>query len=144
VPARINRETIQEQARKYLGIPWRHQGRNPDVGIDCAGLVVLIAKDLGLSNYDAVNYHRNPMNDAFIRHFADNMEKRRIVDRKMGDVVLFKDKMFSCHSGIVTFKNGQEHLLHAYAKRKQVIEEPFTEEWRKKISYCFRFHGVID
>jgi len=135
---------IQGRARKYLKTPWRHQGRNPDVGIDCAGLVALVAKELELSEYDSTNYHRNPLNDNFVKHFSNNMNKKRIADRKIGDVILFRDKMFSCHSAFVTFKNGQEHIVHAYALRKRVVEEPLTEEWRKKITYCFEFYGVTD
>lgn len=142
--APILRESIQEQVRKYLDVKWRHQGRNPDVGIDCAGLVVLVAKDLGLSNYDSTNYHRNPLNDKFIQHFSENMKKKHVAKRQVGDVVLFRDKMFSCHSGFITYKNGVEHVTHAYAKRKCVIEEPVTDEWKKKMTYCFEFYGVGD
>lgn len=138
------REEIQEQARTYLGTKWRHQGRNPDRGIDCAGLIALVAKNLGLSEYDSTNYHRNPLSDNFVRHFSSNMTRKRIVDRRMGDVVLFRDKTFSCHSAFITHKNGTEHIIHAYAKRKKVIEEPLTKDWISRMTYCFEFYGVTD
>jgi len=144
VQAPSKRADIQAAAREYLGVPWRHQGRNLEVGIDCAGLIVMIAKKFNLSEYDSTNYHRNPLNDSFIKHFSEHMIKKKPVERKVGDVLLFRDKMFSCHSAILSEKHGCEHIIHAYAKRKKVVEEPFTDEWKKKMTYCFAFEGVED
>jgi cell wall-associated NlpC family hydrolase len=140
----VKRALIVETARKYLDVKWKHQGRNPEVGVDCAGLVVLVAKEIGLSSYDTVNYQRNAHNDAFVKHFANNMKKKRMLDRKVGDVLLFRDALFSCHSGFVSEKNGVQHIIHAYARYKKVVEEPLTDEWLSKISYCFEFEGVVD
>jgi len=38
---------VVAQARKYMGVRWAHQGRSP-AGMDCAGLVIRVAQDLGL------------------------------------------------------------------------------------------------
>lgn len=138
----VKRDDVQALARGYLGTPWKHQGRNKAVGIDCAGLIVLVAHDLGLSAYDSVDYQRNAHNDAFVRHFGDNMTQKRVADRQIGDVLLFRDRLFSCHSGVVSQKHGVPHIIHAYAPRKAVIEEPLSAEWVSKITYCFEFYGV--
>lgn len=142
LPITLTRDKIVSFTRISLGVKWKHQGRDTQVGIDCAGLVVLVARELGLSTYDATNYQRNARDGAFVRHFADNMRKKPVFDRKEGDVLLFRDKLFSCHSGILTRKNGTEHFVHAYAKYKKVVEEPLTDEWLSKVSHCFEFYGV--
>jgi len=136
------RQLIQEKARTYLGVKWRHQGRSKAVGIDCAGLVVLVGSDLRILNYDTTSYQRNAHNDAFVSHFADNLIKKRIADREPGDVLLFRDKLFSCHSAILTTKHGVEHIVHAYATRKKVVEEPLLQDWLDKMSYCFAYKGA--
>lgn len=144
VQAPIKRAEIQEEARKLIGVKWRHQGRTPEVGVDCAGAVVVVARNLNISSYDSTDYHRNPLNDSFVQHFQANMKRKKITDRRVGDVLLFRDKMFSCHSGFLTMKNGVEHIVHAYALRKKVIEEPLNDDWRSRITYCFEFYGVED
>ncbi len=39
-------------ARTWLGTPYHHQGRVKGAGVDCAGLSVGVAKELGLSDVD--------------------------------------------------------------------------------------------
>jgi cell wall-associated NlpC family hydrolase len=49
------REQIVEEARKYLGVRFRHQGRTV-AGIDCAGLILNVGNDLGLIEYSETGY----------------------------------------------------------------------------------------
>lgn len=134
-------DKVVEEARGWLEVRFRHQGRNR-AGIDCAGLCVVIAHALGLSEFDTANYGRAPKNDTFIGHFRNNMTQKNRLDRKPGDVLLFRDDMFTCHSAIYDIVNGQEVIIHAYALRRKVVEEDFTEEWLSKLTHCFAYHGV--
>ena len=56
---------IVEAARGYLGCPYRHRGRKRS-GIDCAGLLVLTYKDLGITLPDLKVYGREPANDGLM------------------------------------------------------------------------------
>jgi cell wall-associated NlpC family hydrolase len=47
----VEPNAIIAAARSWLGVPWRHQGRTRQ-GVDCAGLVVLVGRGLGLDDYD--------------------------------------------------------------------------------------------
>ena len=47
-------------ARNYLGVPFKHQGRNPSIGIDCIGLAQLAARDCGIVAPDWTDYARHP------------------------------------------------------------------------------------
>lgn len=40
-------EAVVAEARKYLGLPYVWGGTDPDVGLDCSGLVQLVYKNLG-------------------------------------------------------------------------------------------------
>jgi cell wall-associated NlpC family hydrolase len=140
----VTRTDIVETARKYLGVRWRHQGRN-ELGIDCVGLIVRTAHDLGLSDYDSTNYKRRSTGLEFINHFRNNMREKSFAERKPGDVILFRDDVYPCHCGIVGQQGSELTVIHAYAVSRKVIEEPIRQgSWIEKAVACFEFIGVTD
>lgn len=140
----VNRDHIVAEARSWIDVPWRHQGRSREHGVDCAGLIIKVAHGLDLSAYDITNYQRNARDGAFVCHFQENMVEKPLTEMKVGDVILFRDHVFSCHSGIVTMKKGILHFVHAYARYRKVVEGPFDKEWLDKRTHCFEFHGIED
>lgn len=134
-------DAVVAQARAWLGTPWRHQGRGPR-GVDCAGLVVLVAKALGLTDHDVAGYCRHSSGLAFIDQFRMAMNPIPIAEVLPGDVLVFADAAYPCHCGFRTELRGSPHLLHAHALRRQVIEEPYAGEWPAKTRFAFRFHGL--
>lgn len=139
----VTREQIVEEARKWLGTPWRHQGRT-DRGIDCAGLVVKVAHALGQSTFDDTSYQRTAQKQKLMSYFEQELDTQPLQQLRPGDVVLFRDNSYPCHVGIVTEKHGLPYLIHAHAIRRCVIEEPFTVEWRSKWVAGYKFKGVQD
>jgi cell wall-associated NlpC family hydrolase len=136
----ITSEMIVTEARGWLGVPWRHQGRTRS-GIDCVGLVVCVARALDLSDYDSTGYSRRAQGQAFVEHFRSNMDSVAIPDARPGDVLVFADQAYPCHCGFLTERLGHPHLLHAHATRRQVIEEPYDGEWPAKVKFAFRFRS---
>ncbi len=136
-----NRAAVVAAAREWIGTPWRHQGRN-ERGIDCAGLVVKIAHKFGFSEFDATDYQRNTRGHDFMKYFRDNMDEIPVLAVDEGDVILFRDSMFPCHSAIVSRAHRELHIIHAYARRKRVLEEPLNQEWRSKWIAAFRYRGL--
>ena len=134
---------IVAAARGYLGVPWRHQGRTR-AGLDCAGLIVMVARDLSLSDYDSTAYGRRAQGHAFIEPFRQTMDGVPLPEMQIGDVLLFADAAYPCHCGIVSERHQLPHLIHAYALRRQVVEEPYAGEWPAKVKFCFRFRGLED
>lgn len=134
----ITPETVVAEARGWLGVPWRHQGRSRS-GIDCVGLVVCVAHALHLSDYDSTGYSRRAQGQGFVEHFRSNMDGVAIPVAQPGDVLVFADQAYPCHCGFLTERLGHPHLLHAHATRRQVIEEPYAGEWPAKIKFAFRF-----
>ena len=130
---------IVETARSWLGTRWVHQGRTR-AGVDCCGLVIKIAHELKLSDYDTRNYARRTAGDAFVQHFTDAglIPKRRF---SLGDVIVTTDSHFPCHCGIVSEHRGEPHFIHAFALRRQVVEEPLSF-WKPKIFAIFGWPGV--
>jgi cell wall-associated NlpC family hydrolase len=137
-PLHCKKEDIVAAARSWLGVPWRHQGRTRQ-GVDCAGLVVLVGRELGLADYDTHAYSRRPEGQGFVQHFRAAMDGIPLPEARLGDVLVFADTAYPCHCGFLTEKLGQPHLLHAHALRRKVIEEPYAGEWPAKVKFAFRF-----
>ena len=130
-------------ARSWLGRPWRHQGRS-STGIDCAGLVVMVARSLGLADHDVSGYRRTPHAGRFVAAFREAMEEIRIADLRTGDVILFADGISPCHVAFYVSGEPQPRIIHAHALRRKVVEEIYTVDWQKKAIHAFRFYGVAD
>ncbi len=137
------RADIVSAARGYLGVPWRHQGRDGR-GLDCAGLVVVVARQLGLADHDVTGYSRHAQGFAFVEAFRAAMDPVPVAAMRPGDVALFADAVQPCHCALVSEKHGVLHLIHAHALRRQVIEEPYRGEWPDKVSFAFRFRGLSE
>lgn len=137
-----NRDDIVAEARGWLGVPWKHQGRTRR-GIDCAGLVILVGKALGVVDYDTTNYQRRTHSHDFLKHFRKNMKQKPITEAVPGDVILFRDKQFPCHSSIVAEIGGAMTIIHAHALRRKVIEERMDQgQWLERRVACFEYIGV--
>lgn len=110
---------IVETARSYLGVRWKHQGRTRE-GIDCVGLLVLVAHELRLTTYDTRAYSRRPKNTVFLDHFDKAGASRlAIQDATIGDIAIFEQAGYPCHAGLLT-SNG---IIHASMPRRKVVEE---------------------
>lgn len=138
MPDEVTSDLIVAEARTWLGVPWRHQGRTR-AGIDCVGLLVCVARALGLSDYDRSGYGRHAQGQAFVHHFRAAMDPIAIAAAGPGDVLVFADRAYPCHCGVLTEKHGVPHLLHAHATRRKVIEEPYAGEGPAKVKFAFRF-----
>lgn len=129
-------DEIIAEARKWDGVRWRHQGRTRLQGIDCVGLIVLVAQALGISDWDITTYGRRSMDHGLKKHFYHHMEViKNLSDAGPGDVVLMKELAFPTHVGIL----GHGTLIHAYLPRKKVVEEPYSADWVAKTTDAFKF-----
>jgi cell wall-associated NlpC family hydrolase len=135
------REQAVNEARGWIGVPFRHQGRTR-AGIDCVGLLVCVGRAMGLPAYDVTGYSRRAQGMGFIEHFRANLEEVAPAAAQAGDVVVFVETVYPCHTGILSERHGALHLIHAHAPRRVVLEEPFVGEWRDKLRFAFRFPGA--
>jgi cell wall-associated NlpC family hydrolase len=61
---------LVQQARKYIGVPWKHRGRTRR-GLDCGGLPAIVYADLGDPRPDLSRYGRDPFKDGLMRALED-------------------------------------------------------------------------
>lgn len=135
----VTRQQIVDAARSYLGVRYHHQGRSR-AGLDCAGLLVCVARDLGLdTSEDITGYARTP----------DGVSLKTALDRALlpvsifgyspGDVLLMRFERDPQHIAIVTDKG----IIHSYLSVRRVVEHGIDDTWRGRILAAYELPGVV-
>lgn len=137
----LSKQAIIDEARTWLHTPWKHQGRTKR-GVDCLGLLVSVAANVGMPVLDEKVYTRRPDGKYMIQRFREEMQEISIDDVALADVVLFADSIYPCHVAFISEKHGQKHIIHAHALRRMVIEELYSFEWPGKARRAFRLKGL--
>lgn len=137
----IQPEQVVEEARKWLGVPWKHQGRDRS-GLDCGGLIVVIARAFEISDYDIRGYRRNPPGLLdFLKHFDENMTRVSNVHRA-GLVAIFRHSRTVIHCGVFSEKRGVPHVVEARAESRKVVETPFDRNQRALWVATYAYPGT--
>lgn len=132
-------DDIVAEAKTWLGVKFRHCGRNRN-GVDCAGLVIKVAHELGISTFDTNEYARRPDVREFVRYFKMNMDPVSKVYMAHGDVLLTKEVRFPAHCGILEVDaGGQRWFIHAYEPCGAVVREPLDARRFRDIIKVFRY-----
>lgn len=116
---------VVNEARSWLGVPWRHLGRNRQ-GVDCVGLLVVVARALRISEHDDTSYPRRP-DGSFLRRFGEVMQAKPLKEAADGDVLVFAHRDHPGHCGIRATRFGRPSLIHSHARRRHVIEEELAQ-----------------
>lgn len=116
-------------ARSFKGVRFRHQGRNPKIGLDCAGLALVAMQRIGRPVTDLKGYGREPYRDglegALTANLGDKVGKETM---RAGDVVMMRFDGDPRHVGIITnYPEGGFALLHTHDKLKLVAEHRLDE-----------------
>ncbi len=133
----MNSQKIIDAARGWLGTKWRHQGRSK-IGIDCVGLVIKVAEELNYDvQMDRTDYIRRSTGIDFVNHFKKHLVEKRIIEVEAGDILVFRETAFPYHSAIVGQNTFGLTIIHAFAPRRKVVEEQYTDDWKRKVTHCF-------
>lgn len=127
-------------ANALVGVRYRHQGRNQN-GLDCAGLIIVIAHMLGLTDKDTTAYSRRPNVPEFTKFMIDTgCTQIRYDALEHGDIVRLNTLGWPVHLGIYEINDrGQEWYIHAYLPHKKVTRNPFTDVVKRDLSSVWRF-----
>lgn len=122
---------IVDACRAYLGVPFRHQGRNR-LGLDCGGLLVVAARDCGIELQDIQGYQRQPDGKKLLQVMRQELTQ---VYRppEYGDVVLMRLRKYPQHIAIITDKG----MIHAHSEAGYVVEHRLDDDWRSTIVGVF-------
>lgn len=140
---RASRTEVINTARTWIGTRWRHQGRVKGIGVDCIGLIVGVARELGLSLFDTTQYR--PIPDGVRLRAQCEELMTRVTDREPlpGDVCLMQFKGPPQHLGFVSTLDGRPSLIHAYVQDRKVVEHySDLPEWIERVVAFYAIPGV--
>lgn len=132
----VTRQQVVDEARRWIGTRWQHQGRLKGVGVDCAGLVVCVLRNVGIEVADVAGYPRRP-DGSLLDVVRDQTEPT--ADWMAGDVVLFHWDNDPCHLAILTSPNS---IIHAHAMARAVVEHDLDDRIRASVTCVRRVPGV--
>lgn len=135
-------DRVVAEARKMLGVKWRHQGRKP-WAVDCAGLVVLSFAAAGWAGAEAspARYGRDPWDDmlrkTLVGHFGSALPPGQ--PWQQGDVPLFRwGKGEPSHVGIIAdHPRGGLSIIHA-SNLRNVVETALTGRMLASVEEVYR------
>lgn len=134
----ITRQSVVEAARSYLGVRYHHQGRTR-AGLDCAGLIVCVAQDLGIpTTADISGYARTP-DGVMLKALLDTAAVP-VTAWQEGDILLLRFDAAPQHLAIVT----EAGMIHSYLAARRVVEHRLDEQWRARIVAAYAYPGVSE
>lgn len=116
IPRHATAAAAVPAARAWLGTPWRHQARLQGVGVDCVGLLIGVARQLGVlpPAWDITGYARLPDGVALMRHLRGLLQEVPQADLRPGDVVCIAFDQHPQHVGLVgDYLHGGPSIIHA-------------------------------
>lgn len=129
------------EARSWLGVPWVHQGRSRH-GVDCVGLLVMVARALGVASHDVAGYARLPHGGA-LRALADQHLTPAARPLVPGQVVLMRFDGEEQHIGLLGDYPGGLSLIHAHSRMGKVVEHRLADVWAQRIMAVYTLPGVV-
>jgi cell wall-associated NlpC family hydrolase len=140
------RAEVVAAARALVGTPYQHQGRLPGVALDCAGVVICVARACGLieADFDVTGYTPRP--DGTLLAYCDRYLTRIEQDAAgPGDVIVTRFGGEAQHFGILSpYLHGGQAVVHAVTGRG-VLETRLlfgTAPAAMKFVAAFRLPGV--
>ena len=142
----ITGEMLVAQARTWIDTPYHHAGRAKGHGVDCIGLVIGAARELGAAvPFDTTDYGRGdnlPLMRRGLLQFCDCFPVPDFPPDQWrgGDILIFRGGSILHHVAIYT---GPEMgaMIHVYNTVGKVVEQRLTPEWVRLLHLVFRLRG---
>ena len=125
------------EARQWVGVPFRHQGRS-ERGIDCVGLPIVVCQNIGLigPNFEITNYGRLPSLD-LVERLKSHCQP--IPAPVAGSLIVIAWTKIAAHVAICT----GETMIHAYESVGRVVEHGYRGRWIRLTHSAWAIPGVI-
>lgn len=148
-PHGVTRADIVAEARGWLGTPWRHQQRTRGVAVDCAGLVIGVARTLGLvaRGWNVDGYARVPDGRSLLEQCDAAMRRIALAAIAPGDVLVLAVESQPRHIAIAApYVHGGLSIIHAQDSRNParacVVEHRLAPALRARVVAAYALPGI--
>lgn len=109
-----------KKARDFLGVPFRPQGRDPLVGLDCVGLTMLVF-DIPVQKIPfRYRISQRQCMNAIVEQLGKYFDEVAKVDSVSGDLLLIEVGEGRAHFAV----RGAGSHIHAHAGLSRIVESP--------------------
>lgn len=128
LPATIDPLQVVHEARSWVGVPFRHQGRDRN-GVDCVGLPIVVLAAIGAveTDFEIRDYPRMPNDDTLEARLIAHCTP--LTDFVPGCLVAIQWHRTLAHVAIYT---ERDTLIHSLQRHKSVVEHGFRGMWRTR------------
>lgn len=134
----VDRGLIVQTVLSYVDTQFLHEGRIPGLGLDCAGVLLALARDLRMRDVEVSSYGRHPNQERFRAETRKHLDPIQFSDLAPADVLTFDILGREHHYGVVTALNPVR-FVHAYEPAGKVIEQLLDGIWCRRLRGCYRF-----
>jgi len=125
-----------EEARTWIDVPFRHQGRSR-AGVDCVGILGNAANARGMQLELPTDYAMQVEPQRLIAYLRTHLDEVPVSRAIPGDILLMRFVGRSTHLALRTDKG----ILHASTESKKVAEHGYEEMWKRRTIAAFRLPG---
>tara|TARA_R100001086_G_scaffold217062_1_gene133375 strand:- start:52 stop:498 length:447 start_codon:yes stop_codon:yes gene_type:complete len=146
----FTRQQIADVAKSYLGTPWLHQGRAKGKAIDCIGLLVGIAKEIGYPVRDREGYPLYPDDvSSLLLEIIEEHKLKRTTEVKKGNILVFRigRAKFPSHVGVLVEEPDMVHAMNFRSKSMKLFtvrQHIYAGPWVGRTHSIWEVPGVID
>lgn len=141
----ISPDDIVEEARRWIGTPYRHQASKLGAGTDCLGLIRGVWRSLFGEEPEAMpaytaDWSETTGDEVLLAAASRWLNPKPLNANDVGDVVVFRMRATGVakHLGITATRQGTSTFVHAYSDHG-VLETPLSAPWLRKIAGRFEF-----
>jgi len=142
---RITRAQIVAEARAWLGTPFHHQACLRGVGVDCAQMVIAVARAVGYvpEQFAVGGYAQRPEPGIILETLGQWCRQIALAEALPGDILVLRWERDPAHLAIVT-ETDPLRIIHCYAPRGKggVVEHIVDDTWRWRIVSAWRLRNV--
>jgi len=133
-------DLIVSAARRCIGTRFRHQGRQPGLGLDCAGLIAFVAGEVGMVVRDDVTYRRNPDSAHLIATMDASFRRLYTFDAGIGDIFGFWIRRDD-EPKHLAIKVAPTRFVHVWDSIRCVVETVLDYRWLDRIWGAWAFEA---
>jgi len=137
------KEEFVAEVKTWINTPFHHAARVKNAGVDCVGLAVGAAKNLGIHFEDQPNYPTLPTSGLFEKAVDSQTDPVELDDIRIGDLMKFRIVVETQHLAVVTQVEPTILITHAYAPARKCVEVNFDDYWKERLMGVRRIKELV-
>lgn len=135
----MNRQALVDTARRLVGTPYRDEGRSR-TGVDCYGLLLVVAQAHGLAAPVEAGYGSRPSGLHMRRQLLAYCDPVPFAAVSPGDILHLRYGDQPQHLALVS-AHDPLRIVHADSRLGRVVEQSLAGDAAARVRGCYRVRG---